>query len=191
MKKKKTIIILLFLLMVGIVGLTIAYFSNSGTIQNVFKTKDYKVRLREKFVSPDNWLPCDTTEKKVYVVNTGDTDEAVRITYTEKWVAEDGTILSGLIDMNGNLTNEEEYSEHAAIINFANDCNWEEYNGYYYFKHILKPGESTNTLIDSVTFNCNTNASQNCTKSQDGKSIVCTSNGNGYDNATYTLTFTI
>ena len=32
--------------------------------------------------------------KKIYVVNTGDSDEAVRITYTEKWVAEDGTILS-------------------------------------------------------------------------------------------------
>ena len=46
--------ILILMLLVFFVGVTIAYFSNSGTIQNIFKTKDYNVRVKEKFESPDN-----------------------------------------------------------------------------------------------------------------------------------------
>lgn len=108
----------------------------------------------------------------------------------EKWVNANGLEISGLIDSNGDLTNNAG-SEHAAIINFSDNNNWEEENGYYYFKYVLKPGETTSTLTDSVTFNCNTNASQTCTKSQDGQHVICSTSGNGYDNATYTLTFKI
>ena len=90
---KKTIIILILLLLVGIVGVTIAYFSNTTSINNLFSTKEYGTTVTEEFVSPDNWLPGTTTDKKINVTNSGKVDEAVRISYTEKWVAKDGTIL--------------------------------------------------------------------------------------------------
>ena len=41
MKNKKSIIALLIVAIIGIVGLTLAYFSNSDTIENQFSTKEY------------------------------------------------------------------------------------------------------------------------------------------------------
>ena len=188
--KNKKILIILLIVMVIVVGVTVAYFSSLTSVENIFETKEFETSTYEEFISPDNWLPCTETPKTITVTNDGNVDAAVRISMQEKWINANGVEISGLIDSNGNLTNNTN-SEHAAIINLADDCNWEEDNGYYYFKHILKPGETTTTLTDSVTFNCNTNASQTCTRSQDGKSVVCTSSGDGYDNATYTLTFKI
>ena len=190
---KKTIIILILLLLVGIVGVTIAYFSNTTSINNLFSTKEYGTTVTEEFVSPDNWLPGTTTDKKINVTNSGKVDEAVRISYTEKWVAKDGTILSGLIDSNGNLTNNTENSEHAAIINFSDNGDWNYSNGYYYYNYKLSPNNTTSTLIDSVTFNSKVKNSSNCTTIDNNgtKTITCNSTNNGYDGAIYTLTFKV
>ena len=190
---KKTIIILILLLLVGIVGVTIAYFSNTTSINNLFSTKEYGTTVTEEFVSPDNWLPGTTTDKKINVTNSGKVDEAVRIIYTEKWVAKDGTILSGLIDSNGNLTNNTENSEHAAIINFSDNGDFTYSNGYYYYNYRLAPNETTGSLIDSVTFNSKVKNSDNCVTNESNgvKTITCNSNNAGYDGATYTLTFNI
>ena len=152
-KKNKSLLIILLVLCIGLVGLTIAYFSNSTSIENEFSTNPYGTTIEEIFTSPDNWLPGTTTDKTITVTNSGLVDEAVRISYAEKWVAKDGTILSGLIDSNGNLTNNTENSEHAAIINFSDNDDWTYSNGYYYYNFRLAPNETTSSLIDSVTFN--------------------------------------
>ncbi len=126
---KKTIIILL-VLCIGLIGLTIAYFSNSTILDNLFSTKPYETTYTETFVSPDNWLPGGATEKTIIVTNSGQVDEAVRISYIESWISNNGTTLSGLIDSNDLLTDIEENSEKAAIINFSNTDDWTYNNGY-------------------------------------------------------------
>ena len=193
MKKNKSLIIILLIVVLGVVGLTIAYFSNTTSIDNFFSTKEYGTTIEEVFVSPDNWLPSDTTEKQITVTNSGQVDEAVRISYSEVWKAQDGTVLSGLIDENGNLTDEEANSEHAAIINFSNNDDWTESNEYYYYNYKLSPNETTSSLIDSVTFNSKVKNSSNCTTVENNgvKTITCNSTNSGYDGATYTLTFKI
>ena len=82
-KKNKSLIALLLVLCIGLVGLTIAYFSNSATIDNKFNTKEYGATYTEEFVSPDNWLPGDTTDKMVTITNSGEVNEAVRISLSE------------------------------------------------------------------------------------------------------------
>ena len=192
-KKNKSLIALLLVLCVGLVGITIAYFSNSTEIENEFNTKEYGTTYTEEFTSPSNWLPGDTTDKTVIVTNSGLVDEAVRISLTEKWVAKDGTILSGLIDSNGNLTDNTENSEHAAIINFSDNGDFTYSNGYYYYNYRLAPNETTSSLIDSVTFNSKVKNSDDCfTNENNGvKTITCNTTESGYDGATYTLTFNI
>ena len=192
-KKNKSLLIILLVLCVGLVGLTIAYFSNSTSIENEFSTNPYGTTIEEIFTSPDNWLPGTTTDKTITVTNSGLVDEAVRISYAEKWVAKDGTILSGLIDSNGNLTNNTENSEHAAIINFSDNGDFTYSNGYYYYNYRLAPNETTSSLIDSVTFNSKVKNSDDCvTNDNNGvKTITCNTTESGYDGATYTLTFNI
>ena len=80
----------------------------------------------------------------------------------------------------------------AAVITFATDWT-KDSDGFYYFgskanKTALQPGKTSSSFIKSVKFNENIEASLKETVSADGKTITYTSTGDGYDNATYTLT---
>lgn len=197
MKNRKSVIALLLVAIVGIVGLTLAYFTNTSTIENVFKTNKYGTSVDEQFVSPDNWTPGTTTPKTLTVTNTGNVDEAVRVSYTEKWELANHNELSGWITSNGEISahaNDEETDERAAIINWANSSEWTYSNGYYYYNYKLSPNETTPTLLDSVTFNEHVNVNSTCEtdNSQPGKKIItCSTGGNGYGSATYKLTFNV
>lgn len=193
MKKKNSLVILLLIAVVGVVGLTIAYFAFNDSLENVFNTKPYATTVTEEFVSPDNWLPGDVTNKTITATNTGQVDEAIRISYTEEWKNNNGDVLSGLIDSNGNPTDSTINSEKAAIIKFINGGDWTFSNGYYYYNYRLAPTEVTSSLTESVTFNSKVTNSSNCTTTESNgrKTISCTSNGNGYDGATYKLVFNV
>jgi len=192
MKSKKLILILILVLTIGIVGLTIAYFANSSTITNTFNTNPYGTTVTEEFVSPDNWLPGTSTTKSLTVTNSGQIDEAVRISYTEVWTSrsaknnnEEGDLP---LQQNGNT---------AALIHFTNTDDWTTVteNGitYRYYNYKLAPSATTSELLDYVTFNSAITNSSNCTTTESNgtKTITCNSTGNGYDDATYKLTFTI
>lgn len=180
MKGKKTLVALVALLLIGVVGGTWAYFTAEASFDNVFKTQKFSADFTEDFVSPEDWTPGTTTKKEVYATNTGDVPVAVRVSYTEKWVSENGTELS--------LTQGE---NQVALINLTNTSDWEKVGNYYVYKHILAKGEKTLSFMDSVTFNENVTASSsvNCTTEQNGSITTkkCTSSGYGYDGATYTL----
>ena len=157
----------------------------TSKITNIFTTPLYQNKIVENFVSPTAWTPGTTTTKEVKVTNTGSINMAVRASYTEKWINHNGNEIP-LTDSKGN---------RASIINF-ND-GWEKANdGYFYYgtksnKKVLRPNEETNSFISGVTFNSNIESSLQENISNDGKTITFTSTGDGYDNATYTLTITI
>ena len=194
MNNKKTIIILILVLTMGIVGLTVAYFANSASLDNVFETKPYGNTFTEEFVSPDNWLPGTTTEKSVVATNTGEVDQAVRIKLTENWKTANNGTLNGWIHIDGTKSTHESANdiandERVAIINFDNNDDWYLEDGYYYYKYKLAPNESTSSLIKSVTFNSKTKLDDTCVTTTNGstKTVICNSSDNDYDGATYTL----
>ena len=198
MNQKRTIIILILVLTIGIVGLTIAYFSNSSTVNNIFTTQPYGTTVTENFTSPSNWLPGQEVDKTVVATNTGNVDEAVRISLSESWTTANNGTLNGWITSTGTKSshlpeNEPSTDEKVAIIYFDNASDWEYSNGYYYYKYKLSPNESTSSLIKSVTFNEKTKLDDTCveTPTATGRTITCDSSGDDYDNATYTLTFNI
>ena len=188
MKKKQSIIVVLLIAIIGVAGITIAYFSSTTTFENVFETPEYGTKYIEKFTSPDNWLPGDEMEKTLQVTNSGNVDEAVRVKVEESWISKRGTTLP--LTQGDNV---------AALINFINNDDWikVEVDGenyyYYYYNYKLAPGETTSKLLDKVTFNPLINASTTCSDTVvDGViTRTCNSNGTGYDGATYTLTLTV
>ena len=188
MKQKKNLMILLLIAIIGVVGLTVAYFSSTTTFENVFETPEYGTEYIEKFTSPDNWKPGDVTEKTLEVKNSGSVDEAVRVKVEESWVSKNGTTL--LLKQGDNV---------AADIHWINEDDWtkvtvdgEDYY-YYYYNYKLAPEETTSKLLDKVTFNPLINATTSCSDTVvDGVlKRTCNSSGAGYDGATYTLKFTI
>ena len=186
MNNKKSIITLLLVAIIGIVGLTVAYFSSSASIENTFETSEYGVDAIETFTSPTGWQPGDETPKVLTVKNTGSVDEAVRVKVEESWKSKNNTDLP--LTQGNNV---------AAIINFANTDDWtkvvENNKTYYYYNYKLAPTESTSTLLNSVTFNPLITNDTNCDESEANgvKTVTCSSTGDGYDGATYTLNFKI
>lgn len=184
-KRRIKYLVVLGLGIVSVLGGTVAYFTTSTDIQNYFKAAIYQNEITEVFESPDNWTPGTTTSKTVELKNTGSIDMAVRVSYEEQWTSANGNNIS-LKDANGNV---------AAIINL-NDGWTKDSDGHFYYGSKdnltrVKPDEKTNSFIKSVTFNENIKSTLKETKSADGKTITYTSTGDGYDNATYSLTIKI
>ena len=184
-KNKKKLLAVGVLGMLTILGGTLAYFTTTTNIVNKFKTGLYQNKIVEEFVSPTNWTPGTVTEKTVKVTNNGDIPMAVRASITEKWVSASGKELS-LKDSNNNV---------ASIIEFGEE--WTKDNdGFYYYgtkenKTVLDASAETTSFIKSVKFNENIKATLKESVSSDGKTVTYTSSGDGYDNATYTLTVRI
>jgi len=187
MKNKKSLVALVLVAILGIVGVTIAYFTSTDTFTNIFRTKPYQVQTVDIFESPSDWTPGSTTSKQVFVNNTGNVTAAVRISYTESWKDASNNALP-LTDGENNA---------AAIINFAGDWanNWtkktESGVDYYYYKTGLKPSYSTPALIESVTFN----PAVEITTTKDCETVdevtTCTTSSGGYAGGTYTLTIKV
>ena len=199
MKDKKNLIILLLIAVIDIIGVTIAYFSSTTTFENEFNTKEYGTTYTEEFVSLDNWLPGDTTDKTVTVTNSGQVDEAVRISLSEIWTPNNANkTLTGWIHTDGTKSNHTTENElatdvRAAVINFTNNSDWTKLGAYYYYNYKLAPGQTTDSLIESVTFNALTKLGDTCTPStSNGTTIItCNSSEEDYDHATYKLTVNI
>lgn len=183
--KKMKLLIVGGISLFTVLGGTLAYFTTSSTIKNVFNTAKYETQIVEDFVSPEDWTPGTTTSKTIKVTNNGSIDMALRASYEEKWVNANGEELS-LTDADNNV---------ASIINFNDSWKLDD-DGYYYYGSKesltkLPPNNTSTSFISGVTFNEKIKASLNTTVSQDGQTITFTSTGNGYDNATYTLTVRI
>ena len=198
MNNKKAVVALLLIAIIGIVGLTIAYFANSTSVDNTFITKEYGTTYEETFVSPDNWLPGDTTQKTLVATNTGSVDQAVRVLVTESWTTNNNGTLNGWIHSDGTKSthttqSELETDERVAVLNLANTSDWTKVGNYYYYNYKLAPTESTTSFLESVTFNSKTKLDDTCTETVNNgtRTITCNSSGDDYDNATYTLTLTI
>jgi len=193
MKNKKSIVFICLLLIVILVGITYAYFSNSASFDNIFKASEYKTTIIENFESPTNWKPGDTTEKKINVTNNGEGDVAVRVCIDANegtWTSKNGTTWANTKD-NAAIINETSSVSTCDITN----ANWRkitnEDGGYcYYYTKKLSSGETTNSSpVESVTYNSEVEVTDSCTTTkEDGKtSVTCSSTGDGYDNATYNL----
>ena len=189
-KNKGTLFAILIVGILGIVGGTYAYFSSSDSLDNLFNSKSYVLQAVEQFKSPEGWAPGDTTTKNVTVTNTGDIGAAVRIEVVEEWKDASNNTLPLTYDSDNNL---------AAIINFNPDLedHWikavENGHTYYYYKDKLSSGETTASLLNSVTFNPDITKSFNdsCTEDSNTHTKICNSTATGYIGGTYTLTLNI
>ena len=190
-KNRKPLIALLLVVVLGMVGAAVAYFTSSDTFTNTFQTESYSMEVVETFESPTDWVPGTTTNKSIIATNNGNVDAAVRVHYTESWVDSNNQSLP-LVDTN---------SVRAATINFNSNLatNWTtSVEGtapnqvtYYYYKTKLAKDDSTTSLIDSVTFNpaVQISTTHNCVDDATNHTRTCTTTTDGYGGGTYTLTF--
>ena len=177
MKNKKTLLgILAITLFVTIAG-TLAYFTDTVNIDNLFTTADFNVEAIEEFISPTKWKPGDETAKVVTFKNNGDIDAKVRVKLEEEWTDSNGAGLP--LTQDGNKI---------ALINFVNTSSWVKSGEYYYYTGTLSKNDVTPAIIDKVTFNPLFVSGTTCHTAQG--TTTCTSKGLEYNSGTYKLKLT-
>lgn len=147
MKEKLSVVAILAIFLAIMSAGTWAYFTTSEQVHNVITTGSVDITLNEwadeakttPFEDLVGILPGRQVTKIPEVVNSGENPVFVRVklTKTITWADEvenlDGVDLSKVsLDLN--------------------DEDWAEQDGYYYYRKILLPGEVTEPLFTTVTF---------------------------------------
>lgn len=177
MKKNKSIIAIIVLLIVGTIGGTYSLMRGNSVLTNTFTTAEYGTTIIEEFKSPTNWLPGDTENKNIQITNNGNVSMAVRISLDESWTKKDGTSLSLKKD-----------GLDVAIINFENQNLWKKSGDYYYYTKELKKNETSSKFISGVKFNENITGEYVCTTTENKEKCLMT---NDYADAIYKLKITM
>ena len=188
----KPLTAVLLLVLFGIIGGTIAYYTSQDTFTNEFNAGKYVIKTEETFESPSNWTPGDTTPKEITVTNLGDVDAAVKVCLIPKWEDENGDELP-LFDNNYEFAALIELSNNYDLY-WLNDCdnNFEDNYCFYYYTN-LAPGETTKPLLDSITYNpyFEFNQSTDCTTDPTTHKKTCTTELGDYSGGKFTLTANI
>lgn len=143
MKKKLILLTLLAAIALAAAGGSIAYFTVTGTAQNVITAGNVRMALHDETAegnafSPgalSGMMPGDTADKKVYVENTGDNAFYTRIRLSCSVRKPEG----GALD--------------ADIIAFNIDTiNWQlGADGWYYYRSAVDKGSQTAPLLTQVS----------------------------------------
>lgn len=130
---------------------TAAYFTYEDTATNVITMGNVKIELQELSVSDSGGetvpfedaldvLPGTDVSKIVQVKNIGVQPAWVRISASKSILLAEGR--TGEIDL--------------SLVSYdLNTENWIEKDGYFYYKDVLNPGETTEPLFTKVTFASN------------------------------------
>ena len=125
---------------------TVAYFTAQETAYNVITTGALAMRLVEEGADGKPFpkegitgvLPNMDVTKKAYVENTGDVDMYVRIA------------LDTNVESMQEGVEKLPFDDHISLN--INKTDWTEKDGYYYYNRVLKPGEATEPLFTTVSF---------------------------------------
>lgn len=127
-------------------GLTYASWREQGDTVNKITMASVKGQIVEQYEQDPVLYPNGTADKIVQVKNTGTADALPRVKIEKAWG--DGR------DENGRLLIDPELSTDNIEITYNTEhWTYNEEDGYFYYKEVLKPGDTTVSLFDSFTIN--------------------------------------
>lgn len=130
------------LLAISLVSGTLAYWIAEEPAVHIINTGTLKGEVVEEYEEPKSLLPGAEVVKVASVKNVGELDLLARVQITKVWGSEKGADGKVIADPGLSTDN---------ILLQLNLTDWEEIDGWYYYKGILAPGESTPPLLRSFT----------------------------------------
>lgn len=128
-----------------VAGTTLAIWHQNIQKTNNLKADSMKATVTEKYTPS---TPDSTVTKEVSFKNDGTTDAFLRVAYVENWQKEDAEGNSVLLSNKANGT-------EVAVKNWTKSFSdyWQDgKDGWFYYKYVLQSGESTEKILNSVTF---------------------------------------
>lgn len=141
MKKKYLPVVICLVVVICFCAVNVyADWFSDGTAVNVISTASVKGSIKEVYETAQNVMPGATVTKTVNVSNTGTANMIARVKIDKVW--------GYSRDESGNLIVNEELSTDNIII-VCDTENWYycENDGYYYYKDVLSPNQTTETPL--------------------------------------------
>lgn len=139
------------------IGLTIAYLGRSASKENTIIVGIGDASIDEQFSEPsEQRMVNENMRKEVTVKNTGTVPCFVRVyaEFSDSEVADSASIYSYGVKMSWsdykNALTAADFSPDWQFIPLTGGTDPKELRGYFYYKKILQPGESTSKLIEGV-----------------------------------------
>ena len=127
MKCKKNIVFIILMLLLGVVGVTYAYFTETESFENDFVIADFNVVIEENFEQGFD-VEWDTIyiSKEVFITNKKNTPAIVRVSYNQN-------VMDYTLD--GEYTIIYTYLLNNEIIDMIFDYDWtEEFDNYFRYQ---------------------------------------------------------
>ena len=143
MKKKMMVIAAIVICLSILAAGTLAYFTDEALVHNVITSGGIDIELVEMtdqdvpFEDVSGVMPGAEVSKIVTVKNTGPSEAWVRVKVEKAIELAEG--VAGEVDL-------------SLIVLDIDEENWTEQDGYYYYNAALKPGQSTEPLFTTVTY---------------------------------------
>lgn len=143
-------------LMVGVVGGSLAWFTDTDSVKNSFATegnqldKENGIEIEEAFdeETAGNMLPGTEANKDVKVKNTATYKQLIRVKFEKKWTGDTNQELD-LDKIILNYTNLTTSNENGKWIDGG--------DGYFYYNAVIDVDGETAYLLDSVTLSKDAN----------------------------------
>lgn len=163
-KKKKLALISVFAAVLAVsVGMsaTIAYLGQTKNIKNTMKVGHGDLEISEEFTSPEEVSMISEVTKKFSVKNTGTVPSFVRLyaEFSDSEVADKASVKIGSYTykwsdfknaLSDDGTSERDVSLKQHVTKWRYVKGTDKLAGYFYYSGLLKPGEETQDLFDSV-----------------------------------------
>lgn len=130
-KSKLALIALVAIVLAFFGQATVAYISNVGQATNVVTSGGIEVEVIGDFSSGINIYPGDVVAKDLSVKNPGNHPFYVRVKLT--YAVDDASLTAD-----------------GCLAPYINTQYWEEHDGWYYYKGVVAPNETTPKLFDQV-----------------------------------------
>lgn len=152
--KKIIFVIATVLLLTVAVGTTVAYIvTQTESIVNTFNPSKVTTAVIENGSTDDAGSKIENvvTKSNVKIKNTGDTEAYIRAAVIVTWKK---------IETVDGITKESVYAQAPTASDYNIDWTFDDnsptwvkgYDGYYYFKEPVKPGKTTDVLINSCSY---------------------------------------
>jgi len=144
--KARAILVVSLILAITVLGATYAYTAHKNELENLLKAHIVSGEIIEEGASVGDskdyqLTPGANTAKRVQFKNTGDVAVFVRVAYGETWVDKDGKPLVHMAS----------YATPSWTSNWTSE--WTNGgDGWYYYKKILKAGDTTAQVLSGVSF---------------------------------------
>lgn len=114
-------------------GMSLAAWQITGSTDNILTMSSYKNQIVEEYEEPGHVDPSGEVSKTVNVSNTGNVDTIIRVSLKRQFGTErsDGSFI------------EDKMLDPEMILLNLNTTWWMEKDGYYYYREVLKAGETT------------------------------------------------